>query len=395
MAQMTSFFRAVGILFLVSLAASVGWAEDPWGYLFELNNHRVHQLRGDVVRIGRLAEADIVLRESRVSRRHAEIRRESNGVVLVDVGSTNGTRRNGDRIVPNREVTLVSGDLLFVGYEKLLYHETQAELWDDSLQHALLASFVRLKVPVLSDRKVSSLGRERIVPGVSYATVDQEVRAVKMTYPEDAVRELAFRPEEVAFVGDVGVNQGELRLSLWGLVRDGSVVSRRAAMSHLKHGELVVRLDAASPRESRTKFETDWAGDGIHFLFPLMGAVVELLPEERTIEASLQLTRSLVDKDDSTALRETIQASVMLHQHAPDDFEPPLLAAQAGARWVKLRFEELRGNVPEGERAEFALVLAASKTRLAKAMELDAEDKKLKIVEEELAEAKAILARVR
>jgi hypothetical protein len=165
-------------------------------------------------------------------------------------------------------------------------------------------------------------------------------------------------------------------------------------MSRLKHGELIIRIEADSPRESRTKFETGWASNGIHFLFPVLGAVVEALPEERTIEASLQLTRSLVGMNDSRALHEAIQTSVMLHQHAPDDSEPPLLAAQAGARWVKLRFEEQRGKASEEEQFEFGSVLATSKTWLGKAAELAADDKKLKAVEEELSEAEGNLAGV-
>jgi hypothetical protein len=108
----------------------------------------------------------------------------------------------------------------------------------------------------------------------------------------------------------------------------------------------------------------------------------------------LKLTRSLVDQDNTTALSDAVRASEMLHRHAPDDAEPPMLAAQAGARWVKLRFEELRGNVPEEERAEFTSTLTTSKTWLEKAAELDADKKKLRDAAAELAEAEAVLARM-
>jgi hypothetical protein len=360
----------------------------------ELQNRRIHELRGDSVKMGRLTQADVTLQDPRVSRRHAEIHRGSEGVVLVDVGSTNGTRRNGERVLPGREVTLARGDVLIFGFEILLYHESLVELWDDALRHSFIASLVRLRVPVLSDRTVKSLGRERVVTAVSHATVDDEKKTVTMSYPDDAVRDLEFRPEEVAFVGDVSITEGELRLSLWGLARGASMVSRRASMSRLKHGELRVRLAADSQRESRAKLETGWSSHGIQFLFPLLSGVLESLPEEQTIDVALRLTRSLVDQDNSTALSDAIHASEMMHSHAPDDAEPPMLAAQAGARWVKLRFEELRGNVPEEERAEIVSTLTTSKTFLEKAAELDADKKKLRNAEKELAEAEAVLSRV-
>jgi hypothetical protein len=387
--------RTIGIVTLVALVASIGKAEDePWGYLFELRNRRIHYLKGESVKVGRLAEADVVLRDSRVSRRHAEIHRGPDGVVLLDVGSTNGTRRNGERVLPGREVVLAEGDVLIFGYEKLVYHEDLEKLWDDAVQHSYLARFVRLRVPVLSDRTVNSLGRERLVRAVSQATFDEETRTIKMSYPDDAVRELEFRPEEMAFVGDIGIAEGELRVSLWGLAQEGSLVSRRAALSHLKHGELRLRLAAASRRESRAKFETSWSSNGIYFLFPLLESVVESLPEEQTIVIALKLVHSLVDQDSTAALSDAIRTAGMLHRHAPDDPEPPTLAALAGARWVKLRFEELRRNVPQEERSEFSSKLASSKAWLEKAAALDADRDQLRDAEGELAEAEEILSRM-
>lgn len=52
-----------------------------------------------VVTIGRSPDATIVLGDPNVSRRHAEIRPAGDGFAVVDLGSTNGTRVNGERIV--------------------------------------------------------------------------------------------------------------------------------------------------------------------------------------------------------------------------------------------------------------------------------------------------------
>lgn len=68
--------------------------------------------------IGRLPECDVVLGDPNVSRRHAELRRTEEGIVVTDLGSTNGTRVNG---VPVREHQLDSGDEITVGSSTLVF----------------------------------------------------------------------------------------------------------------------------------------------------------------------------------------------------------------------------------------------------------------------------------
>jgi Protein of unknown function (DUF3662)/FHA domain len=69
-------------------------------------------ISAEVVTIGRLPECAIVLTDPNASRRHAQLRREGDHVVLVDLGSTNGTKLNGTRI---REQRLTSGDQITIG----------------------------------------------------------------------------------------------------------------------------------------------------------------------------------------------------------------------------------------------------------------------------------------
>jgi Protein of unknown function (DUF3662)/FHA domain len=62
--------------------------------------------------LGRLPECAVVLDDPNVSRRHAEVRRRGSDVVVVDLGSTNGTRVNGIRV---KEQLLNDGDEIEVG----------------------------------------------------------------------------------------------------------------------------------------------------------------------------------------------------------------------------------------------------------------------------------------
>jgi pSer/pThr/pTyr-binding forkhead associated (FHA) protein len=63
--------------------------------------------------IGRMSECDVTLSDSNVSRRHAEIRAAGTGYVLADLGSTNGTLVNGERLSAERR--LADGDIISVG----------------------------------------------------------------------------------------------------------------------------------------------------------------------------------------------------------------------------------------------------------------------------------------
>jgi pSer/pThr/pTyr-binding forkhead associated (FHA) protein len=68
--------------------------------------------------IGRSPDCSVYLVDSSVSRRHAEIRPEGDGWVLVDLGSTNGTRVNGATVGERR---LADGDAITVGDAKIRF----------------------------------------------------------------------------------------------------------------------------------------------------------------------------------------------------------------------------------------------------------------------------------
>jgi hypothetical protein len=93
------------------------------GFLAELvlSDGRRVQIGSEPLVIGRLPECGVVLADSNVSRRHAELRRSGDSVVLTDLGSTNGTRVNG---APIRERVLVSGDEVSVGSTRLIFEMT-------------------------------------------------------------------------------------------------------------------------------------------------------------------------------------------------------------------------------------------------------------------------------
>lgn len=92
--------------------------EGPVWELVENVSGRRFRLRRGVNTIGR-ENCDILLMDGTVSRRHAQITVEDATIILTDLGSTNGTLVNGNRIAPNQPTPLPPGAALRLGNAQL------------------------------------------------------------------------------------------------------------------------------------------------------------------------------------------------------------------------------------------------------------------------------------
>ena len=75
-----------------------------------------------VVSLGREGSNTIQLHDSEVSRNHAEVRRQDNAYLLVDLESSNGTFVNSETIT---ERTLQSGDRVQIGRTLMIFTQTE------------------------------------------------------------------------------------------------------------------------------------------------------------------------------------------------------------------------------------------------------------------------------
>ncbi len=71
---------------------------------------KIYPLNVGVTRVGRARASHVWLESDKVSRNHAELHRTADAVELVDLGSTNGTFLNDERLQANQPHTLIVGD---------------------------------------------------------------------------------------------------------------------------------------------------------------------------------------------------------------------------------------------------------------------------------------------
>jgi pSer/pThr/pTyr-binding forkhead associated (FHA) protein len=82
-----------------------------------------HVLKSAATTFGRRADNDVVLSgDAFVSGAHARIVYENGAFLLVDLGSTNGTRLRGRRLAPQSPEPLTEGDTIHLGQTQFTFH---------------------------------------------------------------------------------------------------------------------------------------------------------------------------------------------------------------------------------------------------------------------------------
>ena len=94
------------------------------------------------ITIGRSKENDVTLEHASVSGRHARLRCTPDGLVLEDLGSTNGTYIDGVRMPPHEIRQLVPGQTIQMGANvQLIYNEIRED------NHAIMSTWANPDLP--------------------------------------------------------------------------------------------------------------------------------------------------------------------------------------------------------------------------------------------------------
>jgi hypothetical protein len=103
---------------------------DAWGSLHLMDSGQILPLSNrNEFTLGRVSEGQPIMPDvdlspyqayaGGVSRLHASVRRDGRRIVVMDLGSANGTYVNGKRLPPNTERLLNHGDVIALGKLKL------------------------------------------------------------------------------------------------------------------------------------------------------------------------------------------------------------------------------------------------------------------------------------
>jgi diguanylate cyclase (GGDEF)-like protein len=106
----------------------------------------MYKIVAEQTTIGRGQQADIQVVDEGISRRHASIEHRSGGIFIRDLGSTNGTFCNGERV---NEHALRDGDKIQVGSTTILkftFHDSldesfQRQMYESALRDGLTKAF--------------------------------------------------------------------------------------------------------------------------------------------------------------------------------------------------------------------------------------------------------------
>jgi Protein of unknown function (DUF3662)/FHA domain len=82
---------------------------------------RVELLGSGGATLGRSRDADIVLDDANVSRKHAEVRPSGGSWIVRDLDSTNGVKVNGRRVDPARAQSIKPGDVIELGTSRATF----------------------------------------------------------------------------------------------------------------------------------------------------------------------------------------------------------------------------------------------------------------------------------
>lgn len=122
----------------------------PGPYLTDPSKQE-HPLPAATAIIGRAIECDLVITSTRVSREHARLRRDGRKWFVEDLGSTNGTLLNEERVLQPME--LRDGDQISIGEVTFTFHDPDTTTRENpvpDLQVDNIAGVVRVNRKAIS-----------------------------------------------------------------------------------------------------------------------------------------------------------------------------------------------------------------------------------------------------
>jgi two-component system, NtrC family, sensor kinase len=181
-------------------------------------------VKGDKVSVGRAISADISIPDTVISRTHVILVRDGDGWKIKDLGSTNGTWVQGEKIKGEAELPLKTpvriGNTLFELYQSKSQDELSATAFDESLISYRVSPSSIESLTLIGDSAVSQVHREQQKMAAVYrvqsllTSVSEEVelyhKILDVVYdviPADSSYLLLYSPDEDNLTPVVGRNK--------------------------------------------------------------------------------------------------------------------------------------------------------------------------------------------
>lgn len=107
--------------------------------------NQIYELNKDIISLGRDITNDIVINDPEVSRHHCRLTRGGGGYTIEDLGSTNGTFINGQRLTGARP--LVGGDMVGLGETVTLGYESTIPAPEPGQQATMVGASAAPQLP--------------------------------------------------------------------------------------------------------------------------------------------------------------------------------------------------------------------------------------------------------
>lgn len=192
---------------------------------------RDHIFEQDTIRIGSMADNDLVFVDDAVSRYHCRIVQEEGGYLLLDTGSTNGTFVNGVRV---REAYLYNGCTIGVGQSEVQFYSAQEKVDVVPSQKSRLGEIVGRNLKM---RELYSV-IEKIAPSSATVIIEGETGTGKEVVAQ-TIHKLSPRAQNTMMVFDCGaVPKNLIESELFGHEKGsftGAIMTRQG-LFEMAHG---------------------------------------------------------------------------------------------------------------------------------------------------------------
>jgi predicted component of type VI protein secretion system len=144
---------------------------------------KVYPLDKNELFLGRDLSNEIVINDPEISRRHARLFLQGNGFILEDLGSTNGTFVNGQRLMgPN---VLRPGDVITFGERMSMVYESS----DYDQDATVVSPASRPSFPSPEPAQVYQAPPAYAQPAPSYTPPQQPVEYQQQAYPPQGIQQ--------------------------------------------------------------------------------------------------------------------------------------------------------------------------------------------------------------